>query len=350
MNELDSIYRNPTIKDIASLSGVSIATVSRVLNNRPDVSARTRENVLEHVRRQSYVANQSARSLSAGKTGLIGLVSPYLDGEYFSKIIDGAAEASYARDARLVVSSTHHRHDREVSVLSRLMRGATDGALLILPGEFDAGPAVTDKAMYPIVVIDPVHPTPPHNGVPVVSTANLAGARSIVEHLTGLNHTRIGVITGRRDGLASEQRLSGYRLALAEASAPFDPDLVFDHDTAFRFDDGVRGAEYLLSLPDRPTAIFAFNDAMAVGVLHVAQRLGLRVPQDLSVAGYDNVELARYAIPTITTVAQPLQEVGRVAVDLLYRMIEGRPVDSMVVELSTTLVVGGSTDVRPAAR
>ncbi len=341
----DGTYQRRTIRDIASLSGVSVATVSRVLNDHPDVSPSTREKVLEHVHKQAYVTSRPARGLSSGRTGLIGLITPYLGGEYFARIVAGVAEALAPRDARLVVSPTYHEHDRELSLLSRLMHGSTDGALLILPTASQEELASVREQKYPIVVIDPAQPVPVDKGIPVVSAANLAGARSVTEHLIkGQKHERIGVITGQMGGLATQQRLAGYRLALAEAGLPFDEELIFKEDTQFRVKDGQWGAQHLLSLPDPPTAIFAFNDAMAIGVLHEARRRSLRVPEDLAIAGFDNVELARYAIPRITTVEQPLEELGRQAVDLLYRMIEGYPYGGSLVELSTRLVVGGSTD------
>lgn len=344
----DGVSTRPTIRDIASLSGVSVATVSRVLNDHPDVSPSTREKVLEHVQSQAYVASRPGRGPSTGRTGLIGLITPYLGGEYFSRIVVGATEALAPRDARPVVCLTYHEHDREASLLSRLMDGSTDGALLILPTLSEAELASVRERAFPIVVIDPAQTVPVGAGIPVVSAASLAGARSVTEHLIkgieGRRHERIGVITGQMGGLASQQRLAGYRLALAEEGLPFDDDLIFKEDTQFRVKDGRWGAEYLLSLPDPPTAIFAFNDAMAVGVLHEARRRGLRVPEDLAIAGFDNVQIARCAIPRITTVEQPLEELGRQAVDLLYRMIEGYPLDGSLVELSTTLIVGGSTD------
>ncbi len=344
----DPTRRRLTIKEISELSGVSVATVSRVLNDHPDVSPGTREKVLEHVQRQAYEARRPARGSSGGRTGLIGLTTPYLGSEYFSRIVVGAAEALAPRDARLVVAPTYHERDREVSFLSRLMDGSADGALLILPALSEGDLAAARGRGFPLAVIDPARSVSADTGIPVVSAASLAGARSVTEHLIrgieGRRHERIGVITGQMGSLASQQRLAGYRLALAEAGIPFDDALIFKEDTTFRVRDGRRGADHLLSLPDPPTAIFAFNDAMAVGVLHEAWRRSLRVPQDLAIAGFDNVELARYAIPRITTVEQPLEELGRQAVDLLYRMIEGYPLDGSLVELSTRLVVGGSTD------
>lgn len=352
--EEDGTYRRLTVRDIASLSGVSVATVSRVLNGHPDVSPDTREKVLRYVPPQAYTGNQSARGLRGGKNGLISVIVPYVAGDYFSRIVAGAAEALTPRGARLVVEPTYHEHAREIALLARLRHTFTDGALLILPSASEAELAAVREQKVPIVVIDPAQPVPTGTGIPVVSTANLAGARSVTEHLikgiVGQKHERIGVITGQMDGLASQQRLAGYRLALAEAGLSFDNDLIFTEDTQFRVKDGQRGASHLLALPDPPTAIFAFNDAMAIGVLHEARQRNLRIPEELAIAGFDNVQLTQYAIPRITTVEQPLEELGRHAVDLLYRVIDGSPRDETLVELSTKLIVGRSTDPHAPAK
>lgn len=345
----DGTRQRLTVRNIASLSGVSVATVSRVLNNHPDVSQDTREKVLRYVPTQAYAGNRSARGLRGGRTGLINVIVPYVGGEYFSRIVAGAAEALTPRGARLIIEPTYHEHARESALLARLMHTSTDGALLILPTVSEAELVSVREHKFPIVVIDPAQPVPTGKGIPVVSTANLAGARSVTQHLINKKHERIGVITGQIDMLASQQRLAGYRLALAEEGLLFDADLIFKEDTQFRVKDGQRGASHLLDLPYPPTAIFAFNDAMAIGVLHEARQRKLEVPKDLAIAGFDNVQLAQYAIPRITTVEQPLEELARQAVDLLYRMIEDSPLDDTLVELSTRLIVGNSTDPRAPA-
>ncbi len=324
---------------------ISNATISRVLNEHPDVSASTREMVLRYIQDHSSDTDRSARGPSYGRTGLIGLITPYLAGEYFARIVSGAAEALFERDARLVVCPTHHEHSREISLLERLKHGAVDGALLILPSESEQELASVREQGFPIVIIDPAQPV--GASVPVVSTDNFDGAKGITEYLIEKGHKHIGVITGQMDRVASQQRLEGYLWALSKAKLPYIPDLVCQYNAEgqfnrFGFEDGKYGAGQLLNRRDRPTAIFAFNDPMAIGAMHAAWDLGLSVPEDLSVVGFDDVEVAETARPGLTTVRQPLQELGPVAVDLLYRLIAGHKLDKMRVELSTEIIRRGS--------
>ncbi|MCA1596868.1 MAG: LacI family transcriptional regulator [Chloroflexi bacterium] len=174
-----------TIRDIASSAGVSVATVSRVLNGRPDVKPETREMVLGMIREHSFTTNRSARGLASGQTNLIGITLPNVHAEYFSIILSGAVDALYDGDMRCVVCPTLHRVDREVSLLDRLMHGTTDGALIILP-ESRRELSVLTRHNYPFVVVDPKRPLP--DGVPAVSVANFSGAREAVMHLIRLGH------------------------------------------------------------------------------------------------------------------------------------------------------------------
>src|SRR5947209_12924343 len=206
------------------MAGVSIATVSRVLNRRPDVSEETREVVMQYVSEHGYVANPSARGLAQQRTNLVAITVPVVQAEYFNNIVAGAAEALYERDARLVVCPTRHEHERELSLLERLMHGTTDGALLILPSESGDELARLHQQGYPFVVVDPALPV--DDGIPVVAAANWAGARMATEHLIALGHERIGVITGPPTWCASVDRLAGYHSALLAARFAIRPELV----------------------------------------------------------------------------------------------------------------------------
>lgn len=336
---LGATMSRASIHDIAALAGVSAATVSRVLNGRPDVSAATRDAVLRHVREMGYVSNRSARGLVSGRTGLIGLTVPFVFGEYFTQIVAGAAEALYERDARFVLCPTRHEHDREISLLERLMHGTSDGAVLILPSESGAELARLRRRGYPFVVIDP--PVPVDEDIPVVAAANWSGARMAMEHLIALGHTRIATITGTKEWIASIDRLAGYHSALLASGLPITPELVREAD--YSIAGGYQAAQHLLALPGRPTAIFAQNDNMAAGALRAAQEQGLCIPGDLSIVGFDDIELASVLTPPLTTVSQPLQEMGRLAVTVLFRQLAGQPLDATRIELSARLVVRGST-------
>jgi LacI family transcriptional regulator len=328
-----------TIRDIADLAGVSIATVSRVLNDRPDVAPGTRENVLQVVREHGFSTNRGARGLSSGRTGMVGLTLPRVADAYFGPILSGAAEALYERDMRIVLAPTLHDHAREVSLLERLMRGTTDGAILMLPEESADELRMLQRQGFPFVVVDPREPPP--EGIACVAAMHAAGAKQATEHLLELGHRRIGAIAGAPGWYATEERLLGFRAGLAGAGILLDPELVVYSD--WGIPTGTEAAEQLLSLPDPPTAIFGFNDNVAIGALHAAGRRGLSVPDDLSIVGFDDTEPALIVRPELTSVRQPLAEMGRMGVSLLVRLIEGQRVDALRLELATKLVVRGST-------
>jgi LacI family transcriptional regulator len=329
-----------TIRDIADLAGVSIATVSRVLNDRPDVSPETRETVLQVVRQQGFSTNRGARALAAGRSGSIGLTLPLVNDAYFGPMLSGASEALYEADMRIVLCPTHHEHDREVSLVERLMRGgSTDGAILVLPEERGDELRSLRRQGYPFVVVDPREQPP--EGIPCVSAMHAAGAKQATEHLLALGHRRIGAIAGSPGWYATEERLIGFRGALAAAGILPAPELIVYSD--WRTPRGIEAADELLSLREPPTAIFAFNDNGAIGALHAARKRGLSVPEDLSVVGFDDTFQAEIVMPTLTSVRQPLAEMGRMGVSLLLRILDGQRIEALRLELSTTLVVREST-------
>lgn len=328
-----------TIRDIAKLAGVSVATVSRVLNDRPDVARNTRDSVLRVVRAHNFTTNRNARALTVGRTGLIGFTIPNVRAEYFAAILSGAAEALYEQDMRAVICPTLEEHDREVTLLEHLMQGSTDGAIVLLPSESSDELKALGAHGFPVVVVDPREQL--DEGIPAVSASHWAGAKEAVDHLLSLGHRRIGAITGPRGWSATEERVEGYHTALAGAGVLPTDELLVDGD--FRLVGGHRAASALLDLPDRPTAIFAFNDNMAIGTLQAARERGLHVPEDLSIVGFDDSEHGRIVTPPLTTVRQPLEEMGRIAVSLLLRLIDGQRLEALRVELATRLVVRDST-------
>ena len=327
-----------TIREIADQAGVSIATVSRVLNGRGDVSDETRDLVSRVIRENGYTANRNARGLSAGRTGLVGVVVPLVFPAYFAYILAGAAEALFERDLQIVLSPTGNEYAREVSVFNRL-HGVTDGSLIILPEESSEELERHLDNGFRFVVIDPLMQL--DERIPSVSAANTSGADQAMRHLLQLGHRRIAHITGPKGWLATEDRRRGYRAALAAAGTLPDPGL--EAEAIPEIDSGRDAATALLALPDPPTAIFAFNDNIAIGAVQAARARGLRVPDDLSVVGFDDVEHATVVTPALTTVRQPLAEMGRTAVSLLSRLMERQSLETLHVELATRLVVRDST-------
>lgn len=328
-----------TVRDIAAEAGVSIATVSRALRGEGPVSESTRQRVEEAAARLGAVP-PARRPRPAD--GAVYVRCPYLLSDYFGTIVSSIAESLDAHGTRLLLSAGDAA--REPGVLGRLA-GRTDvaGAVLILPPEPSAELEELRSSGFPFVVIDPR--TELRHDIAAVSAAHFAGARSVTAHLTSLGHRRIGVIGGPADWQASRARLAGHASALAEAGVLPDPELVRHAEPSA--DQGHSAAGRLLDLPDRPTAIAAFNDKAAVGALRAAHERGLRVPADLSVAGFDDSYLSRSTVPALTTVRQPLEEFGRMAVSLLTRLLAGGTVETLHVELATHLVVRDSTGPVP---
>jgi LacI family transcriptional regulator len=230
------------------------------------------------------------------------------------------------------------------TVLPRLAgRAGVAGAILVLPPEPAEDIAVLRARRFPFVIVDPR--LPPPRDVAAVSAAHAAGARSLSGHLTALGHRRIGVIAGPDEWLASDARLAGHAAALADAGVLPAAELIRHVEPTVAH--GHRAAGELLDVPDRPTALIGFNDKAAVGALQAAAERGLRVPDDLSVAGFDDIDLSRATSPMLTTVRQPLAEMGRMAVTQLVRLLERHELEALHVELATELVVRGSTGTVP---
>ena len=250
-----------TIRDIARAAGVSVATVSRVINGRPDVSPQTRDAVLRVARDHNFTTNRSARALSVGRTGLIGFTVPWVDQNYFTAILSGAAEALYEQEQRVVLCPTHHEHDREVSLLERLMNGATDGAIVLLPEESSDELRRLQDYGYPFVVADPRQPL--DEGIPAVSAGHSAGAKRGDRPSAPLGHRRIapdhrlaGLDRDRGAPRGIQGRARGGRRAVRARARRRGP---------LRRETGYAAARAAAGAPRAPTAIFASNDNMAVG-------------------------------------------------------------------------------------
>ncbi len=327
-----------TVRAIAAEAGVSIATVSRVMNGHPHVSPDAQAAVRRATARLGGPA--PARPGAAG--GAIFVRCPYVLTDYFGVIVSSIAETLDLHGRRLVLSAGDAARDRQV------LPGLPDdpgvaGAVLIVPPEPERELEALRAQDFPFVVVDPRTPLPAD--IAAVSAAHLAGGRSVTAHLVELGHRRIGVIGGPGDWLASRSRLAGHTSALAEVGVLPSPELLRGIEPTARW--GYGAACELLDLPDRPTALVAFNDKAAVGALRAAYERGLRVPEDLSITGFDDIDLSRSTVPRLTTVRQPLEEMGRMAVSLLMRLLDRHTVDTLHVELATQLVLRGSTGPAP---
>lgn len=322
-----------TIFDVAREADVSYSTVSRVINNK-GVSADKRERVLRAMAELGYVANLQARSLAGGKSNIIGLLVHSLTVEYFGEIARGVDEELAAVNYDLMLYTTHRRKGRESAYVTRLTRNLVDGLLLVLPRNAEAYLETLRHRGFPYVLVD-------HQGlgfdVPSVGATNWQGGYDGTRYLIELGHRRIGFITGDMTLGCARDRLVGYQQALRDADLPVDPTLIREGD--FLQPRAFTCASELLALAEPPTAIFASNDVSAFGAMEAIRNRGLRIPEDISVMGFDDIPQAAQVHPTLTTVRQPLAEMGRAAAQLLFTYINEPDAGVKRIELPTTLSI-----------
>jgi LacI family transcriptional regulator len=328
--------RKTTLATIAAEAGVSLPTVSKVVNGRPDVAPDTRARVEQLLDRYHYSRSGLRKSR---RFGLIDLVFNGLDSPWAIEILRGVEEWGALHETAIAVSAVRHGDARPASWTSALASHQTDGVILVTSELTELQVRQLRSAGIPLVVIDPAN-TPPQE-IPSVGATNWAGGLAATEHLLGLGHRRIAAITGPAGLLCSLARVDGYRSALERAGIAFEPALVRYGD--FQHEGGFARAVELLALAEPPTAIFAGNDQQAFGVYEAARRRELRIPEDLSVVGFDELPVARWASPPLTTVRQPLAEMGSAAAQMLGELIDGLPLRSSRMELSTELIVREST-------
>lgn len=323
-----------TIRDVAAVAGVSVATVSKVINDRYGVATGTIERVRQVVAELGFESSLVARSLRNARTNVIGILVSDIE-PFSAELLKGAARAIRGTGYELVVYSAGGDSTGNVGwesrYLSRLSGTLIDAAVLVTPT------VVASSFGAPVVAVDP------HTGgeeVPTVDSDNRRGAELAAEHLLRLGHRRIGFLAGRTDLESARLREEGFRRAVAAAGIELDPALVRvgDYDQATSAD----AARELLALSDRPTAIFAANDLSAIATIGVARTLGLDVPRDLSVVGFDNVPESVMVTPALTTVDQSIQLMGERAIELLVELLAGRQPEDVHVRLPTRLVVRDS--------
>ena len=331
--------RRVTIHDVAREAGVSVATVSKAVNGRYGIAVETSRRVMEAVDKLGYASSLVASSMRSRRTGVIGVL--VADFEPFSaEILKGVSIALRESELDLLAYSGSRQRDStgwERRSLSRLSGTLIDGAIMVTPTVIKASSDI------PIVAIDP-HAGP--MDLPTVESDNFGGALLATRHLIQLGHRRVGFVAGRPDLRSSRLREAGYRQALQEAGIPFRQDLV--RVGLYLRDTAKESTASLLSQPDRPTAIFAANDLSAIAVIERAASLGLTVPDDLSVVGFDDVpEAARLSTP-LTTIRQSMQQLGEEAVGMLLALMEGHEPPEMHVRLPTALIRRATT-APPAA-
>ncbi len=337
-----------TIKDVAKQANVSVATVSRALNGHENVAEAVRKRVLAVADELRYSPHHAARSLSSRRTHTIGVVLPDLYGEFFSELMRGIDHVARERGLHLLVSSYHGNPEEQGAAL-RAMRGRVDGLLVMSPfvGGADALRDNLNPGM-PAVLMNSNLPGPEH---PSVSVDNYGGARAMVRHLAGAGHRRIAFIAGPANNFDACERLRGYRDELA-ASLPGASPWVVQGD----FDEasGHRAGGELLAAATRPDAVFAANDMMALGCLFAIVQAGLQVPRDIAIAGFDDIPLARYVHPPLTTMRVDIAELGGRALRVLLGAPSRRQDDEAATgrepALVPQLMVRSSSVPGPAGR
>ena len=334
--------RRTTLAAIAAEAGVSLPTVSKVLNGRRDVAPATRALVERLLDEHHYTRAGTRRRR---RSGLVDLVFNGLDSPWAVEILRGVEEWGSVHSTAVAVSAVRHGNARPASWTSGLVSHDTDGVILVTSELTGSQLEQLRQADIPLIVLDPGNPPPPD--LPSVGATNWAGGLAATEHLLGLGHRRIGVIAGPGEYLCSRARTDGCRSALERAGIALDPALVRSGD--FQHEGGFACGAELLALPEPPTAIFAGSDQQAFGLYEAARQRGLRIPQELSVVGFDDLPISRWVSPPLTTVRQPLAEMGRAAALMLGDLIEGLTLRSSRVELSTELIIREST-APPAPR
>ncbi len=328
-----------TLAQVAKATGVSVATVSKVLNQRSDVAEPTRRRVLRQLRESGYQPTGAGAAVrSSGR--MIEVVFANIRDAYSITVLEAITTCAQADGFDVVMGRGHPlRAGRYAADTELLLSSGRAGAILITLDTTSAQLELLRRADYPVVVVDPLHPG--LSEVVSVGATNFAGGVTATEHLLALGHRRIGHAGGPKAVDCSQARLAGYTSALRQAGIPTDESLITHCE--FRYDAGRRVAGALLDRDDRPTAIFAGNDEIALGLMEEARRRAIRVPQDLSLVGFDDTFMAIRSAPQLTTVAQPLLEMGRSAVRSLEQLINHEPVPSLHVELATRLMVRDST-------
>lgn len=333
----DDQTRRVTHKDVAARAGVSVATVSYVLNGGPrPVSPETRARVQAVIDELEYLPNEVARSLRLKQSSTVGLLIPSITNAFYAEVAQAFETYCHGEGFLVMLCNSEGEAEREARYIQALRAKQVDGLVVIPNSEPTALLRPVLQARIPVVVLE--HDV---EGVPCIAIEEFRGGQVGTEHLLGLGHRRVALLRQTPTSALSRERVDGYREALSRAGIAYDPSLVIECDATQA--EGDRVMNELLALPEPPTAVFAHNDLLALGVCHAVQQAGLRVPDDLSVVGYDDISSAAYLNPPLTTVRFPKAEMGRLAGDLIVRSLRGDDLPARTVTLPVKLVVRAST-------
>lgn len=295
-----------TIKDIAIAAGVSHPTVSRALNNHPLVSETTRKRIIELAQQMGYVPNASARGLKTSRTRALGVIVRQIDDPFWTEVLDGVDSVLHPEGYSLFIAATHGQRQREKEVVKAMVQRGVDGVILLSPQFSNEQCKILNSYNLPIVMVNNEGAGECKN---IIYNDDVYGARLVTEHLLSLGHTQIAYVGIRQGGLPNSDRLAGFRAEMHSARIMVDEKYIYLTSTRNPI-GGREAAEYLLSLDQIPTAIVCYNDMIALGVYNCLQEKGLRIPQDISVTGYDDIPIVEYLSPPLTTLHQFKDELG----------------------------------------
>ncbi|MBI4874189.1 MAG: LacI family DNA-binding transcriptional regulator [Acidobacteria bacterium] len=326
-----------SIKDIARRANVSHSTVSRALQNSPLVNRETADKIRRLARELDYRASAVARSLATSKTRSAGVVVTSIADPFAAGVVGGIEDAANQHGYSIVLANSHADPEREMAVVRSLEERRVDGVVVTASRVGAMYVPLLARMRVPIVLLNNQHPSEFAHSVMI---ANLEASRDATRHLIQLGHRRIAYLGDRYGHQSDTERFGGYRQALDEADVPFQPELVVHGDG--KPEGGMQAMERLLALAVPPTAVFCYNDMTALGALRRIRASGLRVPGDISLVGFDDLYIAEYTDPPLTTVRQPLGQMGRLAMEALIRLLEGSPAGQSI-RVPGELVIREST-------
>jgi len=327
-----------TMKDVARQAGVSTSTVSHVINNNRFVSEQVREKVEQAIRELNYAPSALARSLKIRQTRTIGMLLTASSNPFYAEVVRGVENSCYERGYSLILCNTEGDEERMNRSLETLMQKRVDGLLLMCTETHLPSAEILNR--YPSVPMVMMDWAPFEGRGDIIQDNALLGGEMATRHLIERGYRRIACIAGPQDKTPARLRLEGFHQAMAAHGLTVPEGYVVDGD--FEFQGGFNAMTQLLALEPVPEAVFTSNDAMAVGVYHALYQAGLKVPQDIAVMGYDNIELARYLTPPLTTVHQPKDELGELAIDTLIHRMGAPDASQQTLVLTPELVERGS--------
>lgn len=322
------------IHDVAKLAKVSIATVSRVTSNKEGVNEETKARVIEAMAKLGYRPNSAARTLRMSKSNIVIVLMINIKNSFFSEFIRGIEEVARKAGYYILIGSTDGDPEKEAEYIDLVQESRVDGVILTTAGVLDETTIKKISETSPMVLtFDYV----PSNQIPSISIDNESASRKITNHLIGLGHRRIAHITGDMGRLQTQTRLYGYKQALSQHSIPVDEALI--QEGGYLFKDGYLATKKILSFDNLPTAIYGGNDNVAIGSLRAILEAGLRIPEDIAVVGFDDVDISNYVTPSLTTIHQPRYEIGKRAMGLLLKKISQEDVDHRHIILEDELII-----------